>query len=89
MNLNKFSILTIIFGVLCIISIPFYFINKLNINYITLMLGLTQLFSGLSHVKISKDLAKKEGVNGTKLIGITISIMGIFFIVAASIKILV
>lgn len=88
MNLNKFSILTIVFGVLCIISIPFYFFNKIIIDYVILILGLTQLFSGLSQIKTSKILTKKEGINGNKIIGVTISIMGVFFIIAASIKIL-
>ncbi|WP_288221576.1 hypothetical protein [uncultured Clostridium sp.] len=88
MNLNKFSILTIVFGVLCIISILFYFSNKISIDYVILILGLTQLFSGLSQIKTSKSLIKKEGINGNKIIGVTISIMGVFFIIAASIKIL-
>lgn len=88
MNLNKFSILTIVFGVLCIISILFYFSNKISIDYVILILGLTQLFSGLSQIKTSKSLTKKEGINGNKIIGITISVMGVFFIIAASIKIL-
>lgn len=88
MNLNKFSILTIISGVLCIISVPLYFFNKLNINYIILMIGLTQLFSGLSHIKTSKSLNVTEGYNGTKIIGFIILIIGIFFILGASIKIL-
>ncbi|MBE6053472.1 MAG: hypothetical protein E7212_06080 [Clostridium sartagoforme] len=88
MNLNRFSILTIIFGVLCIISIPLYIVNKLNINYIILMTGLTQLFSGLSHVKTSKSLTVKEGYNGTKIIGVTISIVGILLTFLAINKIL-
>lgn len=87
MKLNRFSILTLIFGILCIISIPFYFFNKLDINYIVLMVGLTQLFSGLSHVKTSKSLDEKEGLNGNKIIGVVISIIGISLIIATSIKI--
>lgn len=88
MNLNRFSILTIIFGLLCIISMPLYIVNKLNINYIILMIGLTQLFSGLSHIKTSKSLTVKEGYNGTKIIGVTISIMGILLTFLAINKIL-
>ena len=88
MNLNRFSILTIIFGVLCIISMPLYIVNKLNINYIILMIGLTQLFSGLSHIKTSKSLTVKEDYNGTKIIGVTISIMGILLTFLAINKIL-
>lgn len=52
------------------------------------MLGLTQLFSGLSHIKTSKSLDRKEGYNGNKIIGVVISIMGIFLVIASSIKIL-
>lgn len=88
MNLNWFSILTIIFGILSIISMSFYFFNKLDSNYIVLMLGLTQLFSGLSHIKTSKSLDEKEGYNGSKIIGVIISIMGLFLVIASSIKIL-
>lgn len=88
MNLNRFSILTIIFGILCLISMKFYFFNKVDSNYIVLMLGLTQLFSGLSHIKTSKSLDRKEGYNGNKIIGVVISIMGIFLVIASSIKIL-
>lgn len=63
-------------------------INKVDSNYIVLMLGLTQLFSGLSHIKTSKSLDRKEGYNGNKIIGVVISIMGIFLVIASSIKIL-
>lgn len=87
MKLNRFSILTIIFGILCIISIPFYLSNKLDINYIVLMIGLTQIFSGLSHVKTSESLDEKEGQNSSKIIGVIILIMGISLIIATSIKI--
>lgn len=52
------------------------------------MLGLTQLFSGLSHIKTYKSLDRKEGYNGNKIIGVVISIMGIFLVIASSIKIL-
>lgn len=72
MDLNSFSIVTIIFGILCIIFIPFYFFNKLGSNYIVLILGLTKLFSGLSHIKTSKSLDEKEGYNGNKIIGVII-----------------
>ncbi|MBS5939755.1 hypothetical protein [Clostridium sp.] len=88
MNLNRFSILIIIFGILCIVSMTFYFFNKLDSNYIVLMLGLTQLFSGLSHIKTSKSLDGKEGYNGNKIIEVVISIMGLFLVIASSIKIL-
>lgn len=88
MNLNRFFILTIIFGILCIIFMPFYFFNKLDSNYLVLMFGLTQLFSGLSHIKTSKNLDGKEGYNGNKIIGVVISIMGLFFLSASSIKII-
>lgn len=88
MNLNRFSILTIILSILGIIFVPFYFFDKLNINYIILMFGLTQLFSGLNQVKTSKSLNIKEGYNGVKLIGVTMSIIGMFFIIVAIIKIL-
>ncbi len=88
MKLNKFSILTLIFGILCIISIPFYFFNKLNFSSIALLLGLTQIFSGLSHIKNSKNLGENNSINGTKIIGILILIIGILLIIAASIKIL-
>lgn len=63
-------------------------INKVDSNYIVLMLGLTQLFSGLSHIKTYKSLDRKEGYNGNKIIGVVISIMGIFLVIASSIKIL-
>lgn len=63
-------------------------INKVDSNYIVLMLGLTQLFSGLSHIKTYKSLDRKEGYNGNKIIGVVISIMGIFVVIASSIKIL-
>ena len=88
MKLNKFSILTLIFGTLCIISIPFYFFDKLSFNYIALLIGLTQLFSGLTHIKNSKNLNKNNSINGTKIIGILILIIGIFLIITAIIKIL-
>ncbi|MBS5949073.1 MAG: hypothetical protein KIC47_01945 [Clostridium sp.] len=63
-------------------------INKVDSNYIVLMLGLMQLFSGLSHIKTSKSLDRKEGYNGNKIIGVVISIMGLFLVIASSIKIL-
>lgn len=63
-------------------------INKVDSNYIVLMIGLTQLFSGLSHIKTSKSLDRKEGYNGNKIIGVVISIMGLFLVIASSIKIL-
>ena len=88
MNLNRFSVLTIIFGILGIISTLLYFFNKLNINYLILMIGLTQLFSGLNHVKTSKSLTVKERYNVVKIIGITISIIGMFLIFVAINKIL-
>lgn len=87
MKLNRFSILTIIFGILCIISIPFYLSNKLDNNYIVLMVGLTQLFSGLSHIKTSKSLDEKGYRNGSKIIGVAISIIGMSLIIVTSIKI--
>lgn len=88
MKLNRLSILTIIFGILCIISIPFYFFNKLDSSYIVLLVGLTELFSGLNHIKISKSLDIKGYKNGNRIIGIVISIIGIFLIIITSIKIL-
>ena len=63
-------------------------INKVDSNYIVLMLGLTQLFSGLSHIKTYKSLDRKEGYNGNNISGVVISIMGIFLVIASSIKIL-
>ena len=50
-------------------------INKVDSNYIVLMLGLMQLFSGLSHIKTYKSLDIKEGYNVNKIIGVVISIM--------------
>ena len=88
MKLNKFSILTLIFSILCLILVPFYFFNKLNFDFIALFLGLTQIFSGLSDIKNSKNLGENNSINGTKIIGILILIIGILLIIAASIKIL-
>ena len=86
MQLNKFSILPLILGAICIICIPFYFFNKLSFNYIALILGLTQLFSGLTHIKNSKNL-NNNNINGSKIIGILILIIGVFLIIAAILKI--
>ena len=88
MNINRFSILTIIFGGLCTISLPFYVLNKLDSNYVILMIGLTQFFSGLSERKTSESLNLKEGYNGSKIIGSVTLIVGIFFIITAIIRIL-
>lgn len=89
MKINKkvWSILAIIFSVTTICLVVLYFIGYINIDYIMISLGLTQLFGGLSQIELSNRVNSKVVRKRNKSVGVFMALLGIIIFTSASIKV--
>lgn len=84
MKNNKiYSVISIIFAILTISLAVLYFANYVSIDMVMLVLGFTQLFSGLNQIKMSQLIDSK----GNKTLGIFSIILGSLIIIAYIIKV--
>ncbi|GAA0085311.1 hypothetical protein ACH36K_09080 [Clostridium sp. MB05] len=89
MQINKkvWSILAIIFSVTTICLVVLYFMKYINIDYIMISLGLTQLFGGLSQIELSNRVNSKVVRKRNKSVGVFMVLLGIIIFTSASIKV--
>ena len=89
MQINKkvWSILAIIFSVTTICLVVLYFMEYINIDYIMISLGLTQLFGGLSQIELSNRVNSKVVRKRNKSVGAFMVLLGIIIFTSASIKV--
>ncbi len=89
MQINKkvWSILAIIFSVTTICLVVLYFMEYINIDYIMICLGLTQLFGGLSQIELSNRVNSKVVRKRNKSVGVFMVLLGIIIFTSASIKV--
>lgn len=89
MQINKklWSILAIIFSVTTICLVVLYFMEYINIDYIMISLGLTQLFGGLSQIELSNRVNSKVVRKRNKSVGVFMALLGIIIFTSASIKV--
>ena len=89
MQINKkvWSILAIIFSVTTICLVVLYFIEYINIHYIMISLGLTQLFGGLSQIELANRINSKVVKKRNKSVGAFMVLLGIIIFTSASIKV--
>jgi uncharacterized membrane protein HdeD (DUF308 family) len=85
-NQKIYSGLVIISAITTIIMGVLYFKHIIALDIVMLFMGLTQLFSGLSQINLTKSMELKENNKATKSIGILTIILGLTIIVAVLIK---
>lgn len=74
---NKtWSILAIIFSTITIISISIYFLGYVNLNFVIVILGLSQLFSGISQIELASRINSNPVRKRNKNVGILLVIIG-------------
>lgn len=81
------SVLVITFSVITFILVVMFFFGLINIDFVMLFLGITQLFGGMSQIDLAKQLDSKGINKGNKTVGWLSVILGIVIIIAAIIKI--
>lgn len=74
---NKtWSILAIIFSTITLISISIYFLGYINLNFVIVILGLSQLFSGISQIELANRINSNPVRRRNKNVGILLVIIG-------------
>lgn len=85
---NIFYVASLIFSILTIVSLFLSYPDYGSSNIVMLFLGLSQLFSGLNQVKLSKFIDSKETHKGNKIVGIFSIIVGLFIIIITIIRLM-
>ena len=90
LEINKkiYSVTSIIFSILTIITAILFFANYISIDIVMLLLGFTQLFGGLNQIKMSQQLNSKGISKGDKTVGILSIILGSFILFGVIIKLI-
>lgn len=88
-NKKIYKILTLVFAFIAICLAILYLLScfKVNINIVTIFVGLTLLFSGLNQINMARNIESKGFINGDRILGILSIILGIVIIISTIIKI--
>lgn len=88
-NQKFYSSCVIVFSISTIMLVIAYFLHYVSVNIVMLLLGITQIFGGLSQINMSKPLNNASGINKTnKIVGVFAIIVGCTILAAVLAKML-